>query len=53
MNKAKFKKVADAIFAIEDASNDAVANGDKTVTVDVKLAIALVDYAKQYACGKK
>ena len=41
------KTVCTAVFSIDDAVADAVANGDKTVTVDIKTIETLLTYAKK------
>jgi hypothetical protein len=41
------KRVCEAIFEIDDALNDAIANKDKTVVLDVKTVLTLVEYAKK------
>lgn len=43
MNTKKLpKKVCTAIFEIDDALNDAIANKDKTVTLDIKTVQSVV-----------
>ena len=53
MTKKQNKKVVDAIFEIENAINDAIANRDETVVLDPKVVQTLVDCAKARVLGAK
>jgi hypothetical protein len=46
VTKKQNKKVVDAIFEIENAINDAIANRDETVVLDPKVVQTVVDCAK-------
>jgi ABC-type phosphate/phosphonate transport system ATPase subunit len=41
------KKVCTAIFEIDDALSDAIANDDKTVILDIKTVQIVLDYTKR------
>ena len=45
MTKKKNRKIVEAIFEVEGALNDAIANKDETVVLDVKTVKLLVGYA--------
>ena len=42
------KKVCEALFEIDDDLNDAIANKDKIVILDVKTVITVMEYAKKF-----
>jgi len=49
MDKKLPKKVLDAIHEVDAALNDAIGNGDDTVTIDTKAVLCVVDFAKGVA----
>ena len=42
------KKVCEALFEIDEDLNDAIANKDKSVVLDVKTVITVMEYAKKF-----